>query len=121
MRLRQRRLSDETEAPLACALVATTTPFVKLVSITASDDDYHTKIVGDCAAMTFGQEPATTNCIKAGAMLSDACTACFSMTIACTVQKCIQMCIAGANSPGCVACRNTNCQPAFVKCSGIIP
>ena len=79
------------------------------------------KIVGDCASKSFGQEPATSNCIKMMTGLSDGCVACFGATISCTVSKCLQFCLADQNSVACTMCRATNCDPAFVTCSGLTP
>lgn len=71
-----------------------------------------------CAQESFGQEPATTDCIKQATNLSDPCVACFAETVACTVDNCIGDCI-GGQSPECQACMDANCTPAFEACSGL--
>jgi hypothetical protein len=76
-------------------------------------------VVGDCAMMTLGMEPATSNCIMMSG-LSAGCTACFSATVSCTVANCLSQCI-GGDSPACLDCRATNCDPAFAACSGLTP
>jgi hypothetical protein len=78
------------------------------------------KVTQDCATSTFGQEPATSMCIKNMTGLSDGCVACFTATIQCTIQKCIVQC-AGGNSTDCQTCRAANCDPDFAKCSGLQP
>ena len=79
------------------------------------------KVIGGCAQMTFGQEPATKDCIKKNTGLSDGCTTCFDAIIGCTIMHCIMQCISDSAAPACVMCRDTNCNPAFATCSGLKP
>lgn len=78
-------------------------------------------IIERCAGTTFGREPATTNCIRDMSGLSAGCSMCFGGSVACVVRACFTECIGGASSPACVRCRDENCTPAFVTCSGVSP
>jgi hypothetical protein len=76
-------------------------------------------ITGQCGKENFGAEPKTSECIKTGTGLSDACVACFAGTVKCVVEKCLNDCLADANSQACKDCRAANCDPAFEACSGL--
>ncbi len=77
------------------------------------------KIAQDCGTSKLGQEPATKDCIKTGTGLSDGCVTCFDAIVQCVVMKCLAQCASDPNSAACNTCRDTNCNPAFVTCSGL--
>ena len=74
--------------------------------------------VSDCARMSFGAEPATMDCIVTSTGLTMACSSCYDAAIACSISSCLTDCF-GGDSPGCMACRATHCDPAFGACSGL--
>jgi hypothetical protein len=78
-------------------------------------------VVASCAQSSFGNETKTTECIIQETGLSDDCGACFGASAACVVKNCLTQCIGGASSPGCVSCREQNCDPAFIDCAGVVP
>jgi hypothetical protein len=76
-------------------------------------------ITADCGKANIGQDAKVKACIKMGTNLSDPCVTCFADTVSCVVNKCLMQCITDTNSQACKDCRATNCDPAFVACSGL--
>jgi hypothetical protein len=63
----------------------------------------------------------TQECIQTNASPkpSDGCTTCYVQDVGCSIQKCLNECISGANA-ACNACRaEQGCTAAFYACSGL--
>jgi hypothetical protein len=63
----------------------------------------------------------TQECIQTNATPkpSDGCTSCYVQDVGCSIQKCLNECISGANA-ACNACRaEQGCTAAFYACSGL--
>jgi hypothetical protein len=73
--------------------------------------------IGDC--FTPGS-PGCGTCLGGATGLSDGCTACFVAVTECTIASCVTFCIDSA-SAACAECREENCNPDFIECSGINP
>ncbi len=77
-------------------------------------------VVSMCGNDNLGREPATQNCIRSMSGLTTACADCFDGSVRCGVMHCPFAC-AGGNTPMCMTCLETNCNPAFRTCSGLGP
>lgn len=75
--------------------------------------------VADCAKKTMGAAPATKDCIVQKTGLSDGCAQCFADSASCIIKNCAAQCMLDPNSPTCVDCRASKCDPAFEVCSGV--
>ncbi|MCA9671053.1 MAG: hypothetical protein KC503_35895 [Myxococcales bacterium] len=86
----------------------------------AKRDDVASK-AGSCGLNCLGNPDnnCAKDCVVKDTGLSDGCSQCYADTIACATKNCLTECVGGTSSPACVSCRMTNCDPAFLACSGL--
>lgn len=58
------------------------------------------------------------DCMEAEVGLSGDCATCFGNVTQCVTNRCLRECF-DPQSPDCATCRETQCEPAFERCSGI--
>ena len=78
-------------------------------------------IVTKCGQDNAGAEPATRNCIKMGAGLSDDCTGCYSGEVDCIHDHCLAPeghCLIAPDAQLCTDCRKMYCTANYEACSG---
>jgi cysteine-rich repeat protein len=57
--------------------------------------------------------------LEAQSGLGGPCAGCFGDREACRFDSCLLTCFGGANTPTCITCMETDCDPAFDACSGL--
>lgn len=80
-------------------------------------------VVGNCALgciLAADKTSCVQTCVVKDLKISQGCALCFGKAADCTFQKCVPACIQ-PSSAACVTCRDQNCQPAFITCSGMTP
>jgi hypothetical protein len=76
-------------------------------------------ITQTCATQNLGNDANTRMCIKTQTGLSDNCVTCFDQEVSCVISHCVSMCSSDPMGAACSTCRATNCDPAFISCSGL--
>ena len=74
----------------------------------------------NCGLSCFGGAPdCAATCVEDATGLSGGCSECFAGIIQCTIDDCLDSCIADPSGTPCIQCQETNCLPPFAECSGL--
>jgi hypothetical protein len=72
----------------------------------------------DCVKANLGNPGGEQMCIQAKVGLTPLCAKCVVADLDCSVTSCASVCLSDPNGENCIGCRNTQCEPQFVGCSG---
>ncbi|KAF4667329.1 hypothetical protein FOL47_003615 [Perkinsus chesapeaki] len=101
-----------------------------LIAVTASDnacnDGDKAKIGGSlfpgflwhCGMQAMLDPSKISQCLEQGCGLTNGCADCFTESGKCVLDDCLSDCMTPSN-PSCKTCMDKNCNPAFLKCSGL--
>jgi hypothetical protein len=73
----------------------------------------------NCTVSQIGNPGGTAMCLVLKDGFSLQCAWCFADEGQCGAKLCLNQCVGGVPSPGCLACLAANCNAGFTSCSGI--
>lgn len=90
--------------------------------ICANDVGGVARTCGSACFQSGGTQDCTSACVKQtiNPSVSEPCLSCYSAALKCTIENCVEACVANSSSPSCVACQQQKgCLALFYSCSGL--